>query len=224
METDASAMKPPAERVLYVSGLGKSYRRKGAGWQRSDVVIAACDVEFEILSGQTLALVGSSGSGKSTVARCVTRLERPDNGQIWLEGTDIAQFDSRHLRPLRPRLQMVFQDATTSLNPRFSAAEVIEEPLIIQGQSDKSSRRARAKELMQEVGLAPQWADRSAMDFSGGQPQRQAIAPGPPPQPKLSVLDENLSGLDLSPEAQNPDLPFEFPSTHPLAHPLDPPA
>ncbi len=210
METDASAMKPPAERVLYVSGLGKSYRRKGAGWQRSDVVIAACDVEFEILSGQTLALVGSSGSGKSTVARCVTRLERPDNGQIWLEGTDIAQFDSRHLRPLRPRLQMVFQDATTSLNPRFSAAEVIEEPLIIQGQSDKSSRRARAKELMQEVGLAPQWADRSAM--------RLAIARALALKPKLLVLDEALSGLDLSTEAQIANLLLDLQSSHSLAY------
>jgi peptide/nickel transport system ATP-binding protein len=218
METDASAMKPPAERVLYVSGLGKSYRRKGAGWQRSDVVIAASDVEFEIFSGQTLALVGSSGSGKSTVARCVTRLERPDNGQIWLEGTDIAQFDSRHLRPLRPRLQMVFQDATTSLNPRFTAAEVIEEPLIIQGQSDKSSRRARAKELMQEVGLAPQWADRSAMDFSGGQRQRLAIARALALKPKLLVLDEALSGLDLSTEAQIANLLLDLQSSHSLAY------
>src|SRR4030088_1463980 len=108
MEADASTKNPAAKRVPQVSGLSKSYRRKGAGWQRSDVVIAACEVEFEIFSGQTLAIVGSSGSGKSTVARCVTRLEKPDSGQIWLEGTDIAQLDSRDLRPLRPRLQMVF--------------------------------------------------------------------------------------------------------------------
>src|SRR5882757_2995236 len=109
MEADASNMNPIAERVLFVSGLSKSYQR--SGWQQSDVVLAACDVEFEIFSGQTLALVGSSGSGKSTVARCVTRLEKPDSGQIWLEGTDIAQLDSRNLRTLRPTFQMVFQDA-----------------------------------------------------------------------------------------------------------------
>src|SRR3982074_2983419 len=102
MEADASTMKPAAERVLYVSGLSKTYRRKGAGWQRSEVVIVACEVEFEIFSGQTLALVGSSGSGKSTVACCVTRLEKPDSGQIWLQGADIAQFDSRALRPPPP--------------------------------------------------------------------------------------------------------------------------
>jgi len=218
METDASTMKPTAERVLHVSGLNKSYRRKGAGWQRTDVVIAASEVEFEIFSGQTLALVGSSGSGKSTVARCVTRLEKPDSGQIWLEGTDIAQLNSRDLRPLRPRAQMVFQDAATSLNPRFSAADVIEEPLLIRGQSDKSARRARAKELMQEVGLSPQWADRSAMDFSGGQRQRLAIARALALKPKLLVLDEALSGLDLSTEAQIANLLLDLQSAHFLAY------
>jgi ABC-type glutathione transport system ATPase component len=218
MEADASNMNPVAERVLHVKGLSKSYQRKGAGWQRSDVVLGACDVEFEIFSGQTLALVGSSGSGKSTVARCVTRIEKPDSGQIWLEGTDIAQLDSRDLRPLRPRVQMVFQDASTSLNPRFSAAEVIEEPLLIQGQSDKSARRAKAKELMQEVGLSPQWADRSAMDFSGGQRQRLAIARALALKPKLLVLDEALSGLDLSTEAQIANLLLDIQASHSLAY------
>jgi ABC-type glutathione transport system ATPase component len=218
MEADASRINSVAERVLHVCGLSKSYLRKGAGWQRSDVVFAACDVEFEIFSGQTLALVGSSGSGKSTVARCVTRLEKPDSGQIWLEGTDIAQLDSRDLRPLRPRVQMVFQDATTSLNPRFSAAEVIEEPLLIQGQSDKSARRAKAKELMEEVGLSPQWADRSAMDFSGGQRQRLAIARALALKPKLLVLDEAFSGLDLSTEAQIANLLLDLQSAHSLAY------
>src|SRR5882757_575544 len=211
-------MNPVAERVLHVSGLSKSYQRKAAGWQRSDVVFAARDVEFEIFSGQTLALVGSSGSGKSTVARCVTRFEKPDSGQIWLEGMDIAQLDSRDLRPLRPRVQMVFQDASTSLNPRFSAAEVIEEPLLIQGQSDKSARRAKAKELMQEVGLSPQWADRSAMDFSGGQRQRLAIARALALKPKLLVLDEALSGLDLSTEAQIANLLLDLQAFHSLAY------
>src|SRR5882757_10646824 len=218
MEADASTMNPVAERVLYVSGLSKSYRRKGAGWRQSDVVIAASEIEFEIFSGQTLALVGSSGSGKSTVARCVTRFEKPDSGQIWLEGMDIAQLDSRQLRPLRPRLQMVFQDPTTSLNPRFSAAQVIEEPLLIQGQSDKSARRARAKELMQEVGLSPQWVDRSAMDFSGGQRQRLAIARALALKPKLLVLDEALSGLDLSTEAQIANLLLDLQAFHSLAY------
>ena len=218
MKTESSASKPASQPVLRVSGLSKSYRRKGVGWRRSDLIIAASEVEFEIFPGQTFALVGSSGSGKSTIARCVTRLERPDAGQIWLEEIDIAQFGSRHLRAIRPKLQMVFQDASTSINPRLTAAEVIEEPLLIQRQGDKSARRARAKELMQEVGLSSQWADRSAMEFSGGQRQRLAIARALALKPQLLVLDEALSGLDLSTEAQIANLLLELQAAHALAY------
>jgi peptide/nickel transport system ATP-binding protein len=218
METDDGAMKPPVQPVLRVSGLSKSYRRKGGVWRRSEVVVAVSAVEFEIFAGQTLALVGSSGSGKSTVARCVTRLEKPDPGQIWLEGTDIAQLDSRELRSFRPKMQMVFQDASTSMNPRFTAAEVIEEPLRIQKQADKSARRTRAKELMQEVGLSPRWADRSAMDFSGGQRQRLEIARALALKPALLVLDEALSGLDLSTEAQIANLLVDLQAARSLAY------
>ena len=211
-------MKPLVRPVLRVRGLSKSYRRTGAVWQRSDAVVAASEVEADIFAGRTLALVGRSGSGKSTVARCVTRLEEPDAGEIWLEGTNIAHLDSRELRSLRPKMQMVFQDASTSMNPRFTAAEVIEEPLRIQGQGDKSARRGRAKELMQEVGLSPQWADRSAMDFSGGQRQRLAIARALALNPALLVLDEALSGLDLSTEAQIANLLIDLQATHSLAY------
>jgi peptide/nickel transport system ATP-binding protein len=218
MATDASGMKPAVKAVLRVSGLSKTYRRKGAGRQRSEVIVAAQDVAIEIFAGQTLALVGRSGSGKSTVARCVTRLERPDAGQVWLEDTEIARLDSGELRSLRPKLQMVFQDAATSMNPRFTAAEVIEEPLLIQRQGDKSARRARARELMQEVGLSAQWSDRSAMDFSGGQRQRLAIARALALIPKLLVLDEALSGLDLSTEAQIANLLLDLQESHSLAY------
>ena len=218
MTTDASALKTAAGPVLRVSGLSKTYRREGTGWCRTDLIVAASEIELEIFAGQTLALAGSSGSGKSTVARCVTRIERPDSGQICLEGTDIAQLDSGALRPFRPQLQMVFQDPVTSLNPRFTAAEVIEEPLLIQKQGDKSTRRSRVKELMQEVGLSPQWADRSAMDFSGGQRQRLAIARALALQPKLLVLDEALSGLDLSTEAQIANLLLDLQAFHSLAY------
>ena len=219
METDASVMKPPVEPVLRVSGVSKSYRRKGGVWQRNqNVVVAASEVEFEIFAGETLALVGSSGSGKSTVARCVTRLEKPDAGRIWLEGTDIAQLHSRELRSFRPKLQMVFQDAATSMNPRFTAAEVIEEALLIQRQGDKSARSTRAKELMQEVGLSPLWADRYAMNFSGGQKQRLAIARALALRPALLVLDEALSGLDPSTEAQIANLLIDLQAAHSLAY------
>jgi peptide/nickel transport system ATP-binding protein len=218
METDANVMKVLVEPVLRVRGLSKTYRRKVAVWQRSAEVVAAREIEFEVFAGETLALVGGSGSGKSTVARCVTRLEKPDAGKICLEGTDIAPLGSRELRSFRPKMQMVFQDAATSMNPRFTAAEVIEEPLRIQRQGDKSSRRTRAKELMQEVGLSPQWADRYAMDFSGGQRQRLAIARALALKPKLVVLDEALSGLDLSTEAQIANLLVDLQTAHSLAY------
>jgi ABC-type glutathione transport system ATPase component len=218
MATDASVMRPTVQPVLRVSSLTKSYRREGFGWRRKDVIVAAREVDFEIFAGQTLALVGSSGSGKSTIARCVTRLEKPDAGQIWLEGTDIARIDSRELRPFRPKLQMVFQDAATSVSLRFTADEAIEEPLLIQRPGDKSARRARAKELMQEVGLSLQWADRSAMDFSGGQRQRLAIARALALKPKLLVLDEALTGLDLSTEAQIANLLLDLQASHLLAY------
>jgi peptide/nickel transport system ATP-binding protein len=219
MSTNASATKTAARPVLRVSGLSKSYRRAGVGWWRTNIVVAAVSgVEFEIIAGQTLALVGNSGSGKSTVARCVTRLEKPDAGQIWLEGTDIAQLRSSELLPFRRQLQMVYQDPITSINPGFTAAETIEEPLMIQGQGDKPARRTRARELMQEVALSPQWADRLAADFSGGQRQRLAIARALALKPKLLVLDEALSGLDLSTEAQIANLLLDLQASHSLAY------
>jgi ABC-type glutathione transport system ATPase component len=217
MTTEAGTLKPTAP-VLRVCGLSKSYRRQGVSWRRTDVIPAACDVDFEIFAGKTLALVGSSGSGKSTVARCVTRMEKPDAGQVWLEGRDIAQLDSATLMPLRPKLQMVFQDSATSLNPRFTAAEVIEEPLLIQRRGDQSARRTRTRELLQEVGLSPQWADRFAMDFSGGQRHRLAIARALALQPRLLVLDEALSGLDLSTEAQIANVLLDLQASHSLAY------
>src|SRR5438094_10426509 len=116
---------------LRVCGLTKHYVRR-SGILRGRVPVAAVqDVDFEIPPGKTLALVGSSGSGKSTVARCVTRLERPDAGQVFVAGTDIAMLRSRELRPFRSKIQLVFQDPTTAMNPRFSAAEVVEEPMLI---------------------------------------------------------------------------------------------
>ncbi len=204
--------------MLRVRGLEKTYRRKGIWWKPSHNISAAREVELEVFAGQTLALVGRSGSGKSTVARCVTRLEKPDAGEIWLDGIDIAQLDSHALHSFRPRVQMVFQDAATSTNPRFTAAEVIEEPLLIQRESHKSARLIRAKELMQEVGLSPEWADRPATDFSGGQKQRLAIARALALKPKLLVLDEALSGLDLSIEAQIANLLLDLQASHSLAY------
>src|SRR4030081_3858470 len=156
--TYAPTYEAPTQSLLRVTGLTKQYVRGGL-WRKRVPVAAVSRVDFEIPRGQTLALVGESGSGKSTVARCVTRLERPDSGEILIQGTDIAQLDSRDMVPFRSGIQMVFQDAVTSMNPRFSALEVIEEPLLIrakaaqggqtvQGGRNRQSRRDLARDLM----------------------------------------------------------------------------
>lgn len=186
-------------------------------------VAAVSSADFEIPSGQTLALVGESGSGKSTVARCVTRLERPDAGQILVRGTDIAQLHDRDLAPFRIGMQMVFQDAVTAMNPRFSALEVIEEPLQINdragyGGRNRKDRRDLVCALMIEVGVSPDWMRRSISHFSGGQCQRLALARALALRPQLLVLDEALSGLDLSTQAQIANLLFELQAARSLTY------
>jgi ABC-type glutathione transport system ATPase component len=201
--------------LLRVRMLSKQYVR-GGRWQKC-VLEAVREVDLDICAGQTLALVGASGSGKSTVARCVTRLERPDSGQIWFDGTEIAGFGARVLLPIRSNIQMIFQDAVTSMNPRFTAAEAIEEPLRIQGRSG-SERRDVAEALIQEVALSPEWLTRPVMEFSGGQRQRLAIARALTLRPKLLVLDEALSGLDLSTQAQIANLLLDLQEMHSLTY------
>jgi ABC-type glutathione transport system ATPase component len=210
------------QSLLRVKGLCKQYVRGGL-WRKRVPVAAVNGVDFDIPRGQTLALVGESGSGKSTVARCVTRLERPDAGQILIQGTDISQLDSRDLVPFRSGIQLVFQDAVTSMNPRFSALEVIDEPLLIraqgaQGGRNRQSRRDLARDVMVEVGLAPDWINRSILHFSGGQRQRLALARALTLRPQLLILDEALSGLDLSTQAQIANLLLDLQAAHSLTY------
>ena len=202
--------------LLRVQGLSKSYVR-GGRWKKGATVMAASEVNLEIRAGETLGLVGASGSGKSTVARCVARLEKPDAGHIWFDGNEIAGLSSAELRPMRMKMQMIFQDAATAMNPRFTAAEVIEEPLRIQGRSG-SEPRDIAEGLMKEVALSPDWLERPVMQFSGGQRQRLAIARALTLRPRLLVLDEALSGLDVSIQAQMANLLLDLQEAHGLAY------
>src|SRR5467141_317233 len=228
LPTNSSTDGAITQSLLRVKGLCKRYARGGLWRKRMPVAAVRC-VDFEIPRGRTLALVGESGSGKSTVARCVTRLERPDSGQVLIQGTDIAQLDSRDLVPFRSGIQMVFQDAVTSMNPRFSALEVIDEPLLIsakgaqsgqRGQTgrNRQSRRDLARDLMVEVGLSPDWMNRSIFHFSGGQRQRLALARALALRPQLLVLDEALSGLDLSTQAQIANLLLDLQAAHSLTY------
>src|SRR3984885_3751753 len=134
-----------SESLLRVTGLCKRYTR-GSLWRKRVAVAAVVSADFEILRGQTLALVGESGSGKSTVARCVARVERPDAGQILIHGRDIARLSSHELLPFRSGIQMVFQDPVTSMNPRFSALEVIEESMLMDRHASANAEKLRDRQ------------------------------------------------------------------------------
>lgn len=207
----------PRPLALKVQGLCKRYWNHRAWWKRT-AIDAAVNVSFEIAAGRTLALVGSSGSGKSTVARCVTRLERPDMGEVWLEDTNIASLGIGELRPFRSAVQLIFQDPATAMNPRMSAAEVIEEPLLIQNRGTHDERHSRTAELMNEVGLSSDWLNRRITEFSGGQKQRIAIARALALRPKILVLDEALSGLDLSTQSEIAELLQKLQATHSVTY------
>lgn len=208
---------PRSERSILVEvrELSKRYER-GPLWRRVPVD-AVREVSFEIEVGKTLAVVGASGSGKSTLARCMARLEKPDSGHIWFSGTEITNLPSSALLPFRSSIQMIFQDAATAMNPRFSAAEVLEEPLRIQGRSH-AERRHVAEQCMKEVRLSVDWLGRPVRDFSGGQQQRLAIARALTLRPKFLVLDEALTGLDLSTQAQIANLLLDLQASYGLTY------
>jgi ABC-type glutathione transport system ATPase component len=213
MEDDALTQQLANAPLLRVKNLYKRYLR--GGFVRRHEIEAVQGVSFEIPRGQTLALLGESGSGKSTVARCIARLENPDQGEIWIAETDIARLNRESLLPWRSQIQMIFQDAVTAMNPRFTALEVVEEPLLI-ARVNSDLRRERTRVLMKQVGFPEGWLGRRIMDFSGGQRQRLAIARALMLQPKLLILDEALTGLDLSAQAQIENLLMGLQETYSL--------
>jgi oligopeptide/dipeptide ABC transporter ATP-binding protein len=165
-------------------------------------VKAVDGVDLAVRRGETLAIVGESGCGKSTLARLLLRLERPDAGEIRLDGTAIGGLDERALRPLRRRLQIVFQDPYASLNPRMTVGELVEEPLVVHGVGDRAERRARVAELLGLVGLGGGRRDRYPHELSGGQRQRVSIARALVAGPDVVIGDEPVSALDVSVQAQ----------------------
>ena len=170
---------------------------RGAGTVR-----AVEGISFSVGRGETLALVGESGCGKSTTARLVLRLIDPTAGTIRFEGQNIQDLKGAPLRALRRRMQIVFQDPYASLNPRMTVGEVLEEPLIVHGLGDASWRRGRVEDLLTLVGLAGYHARRYPHEFSGGQRQRIGIARALAVEPALIVCDETVSALDVSIQAQ----------------------
>src|SRR6266851_1049594 len=197
------------ERLLIVENLKKLYARRGMLGPKKEV-IALQGVSFSIRPESTLALVGESGSGKSTLAFCLACMERPTSGTIIFQGDAITAFDEKQLREVRPQIQLVFQDPARSLNPRFSALETVSEPLLVQGRWDKREREDRARALLAQVGISQDKGLQKAGELSGGQRQRLAIARALALKPKLLILDEALSALDCSVQAQIANLLIEL--------------
>ncbi len=197
-----------SEPLLEIRGLVKSYGS----------LVVLDGASMEIREGSTLALVGTSGAGKSTLARIAVRLEEADAGEIRFEGEDVRRLSGPQLLPFRARVQLVFQDGAATLNPRLNAMQLLTEPLEIQQIGSRAARRARVLECLEQVGLTTAVSRRCPGEFSGGQRQRLVLARALVLRPSLLILDEALTGLDLSVRAQIVNLMAGLQERHGLTY------
>ena len=186
---------PTPEPLLRAVNLRKTFGRNSFWADKHRKVVAVNGVSFTIARGSCAALIGQSGSGKSTLAACLARLEDLDQGEIWFDGVNRTQLRGSALRAARPQVQLIFQDATAALNPRLTAIELVEEPLVIQEMNGK--KREQACEILQKLGIPEDRYTLRPEEFSGGQRKRIALARALVLNPRLLILDEVFSGLDL---------------------------
>lgn len=191
-----------SDPLLKVENLTKHYSIGAGILKRAVLVRAVEDLSFSVESGETFCIVGESGCGKSTVARLLMRLVEPTAGRVLIEGTDIAGLTKDALRAWRRRMQMVFQDPYSSLNPRLNVAQIITEPVENFERLNRVQRQALAADLLRKVGMSPEMMERLPSELSGGQRQRLGIARALALQPSVIIADEAVSALDVSVQAQ----------------------
>ena len=198
------AHRPSAETLLRIENVVKHFPiKRGIFFKRQIGSVQAVEgVSLEVRRGETLGLVGETGCGKSTLARCITRLHPLTSGRVVFDGVDISRLSVRQMRPYRRRMQMIFQDPYGSLNPRRRVGSIIGDPLVIHGVAEGSERKRQVQELMETVGLNPEHYNRFPSEFSGGQRQRIGVARALALRPTLIVCDEPVSALDVSVQAQ----------------------
>jgi oligopeptide/dipeptide ABC transporter ATP-binding protein len=201
--TAPATARDPAQPLLSVRDLTKCFPIKRGVFGRVTGQVRAVDgVSFDVAPGETLALVGESGCGKSTTGRAILRLIEPSSGSVAFDGVDVRALGAGDLRRLRRRMQIVFQDPFSSLNPRMSVGAIVREGLTIHRLAEGSAADARVRQLLEEVGLRPEYASRYPHEFSGGQRQRVGIARALSVEPSFMVCDEPVSALDVSVQAQ----------------------
>ena len=194
-----------ADILLNVEGMKVYYPVKGDFGSGREFVKAVDGVSFEVRRGEVFGIVGESGCGKSTLGRTILRLQEPTSGEIWFGGQDIVKYDKKQVKALRSRMQIIFQDPYSSLNPRMTVSQAIEAPLVLQGiykKNDREGLQKKVREMMDLVGLAYRFANSYPHELDGGRRQRIGIARALALNPEFVVCDEPVSALDVSIQAQ----------------------
>jgi ABC-type microcin C transport system duplicated ATPase subunit YejF len=210
---------PQASVLLAARDLTLRYVRRKALAGTEDSVVALQGVSLELHRGRTLALVGASGSGKSSLARCLVLLERPDAGDILYAGKNLLALDRREQKAILRDIHLIFQDSAAALSPGLRVADIIAEPLSIhEPELSRADKRRRILDVVSQAGMSEKWLSRRPLELSGGQRQRVAIARALVARPKVFILDEALASLDLSTQNQIANLLLDLQHTHSLTY------